>query len=194
MSETPAVYLTDRPDETGDIDNLDKDFPIPSFQGPGGEMQPAIIQDEMAAERHLKAISWYQHEAKYVRDHAAAHRARIDTWEQARLRPMLGRIVWHEEGLRAFLTRSGKRALKLAYGSLRFTGGGENDLSLEVLDETVALAWAKEHGRVGVYYSSEVVEKIKKVPIKNWIRENGGEVPPGTDLKQGEKKFKVEVA
>ena len=194
MSETPALYVTDRPEEMGDIDNLDEDFPVPSFEGPGGEMQPAVIQDEMAAERHLKAISWYQHEARRIRDHAAAHRARIDAWEQARLRPVLGRVVWHEGGLRAFLTRSGKKAMKLAYGSLGFTGGGEKDQSLEVLDEAVALAWAKEHGGVGVYYSSEVVEKIKKVPIKNWIRENGGEVPPGTDLKQGEKKFKVEVA
>ena len=100
MSEDRVPYLTDRPEETGDIDNLDEDFPVPSFEGPDGEIQPATIQDEMAAERHLKAISYYQHEAKYVHDHAAAHRARIDAWEQARLRPMLGRIVWHEGGSR----------------------------------------------------------------------------------------------
>ena len=185
MSETPAVYLTARLEETGDIDNLDEDFPVPSFEGPGGEIQPAVILDEMAAERHLKAISWYQHETRRIRDHAAAHRARIDAWEQARLRPVEGRIVWHEGGLRAFLTRSGKKAMKLAYGSMKFTTPGE---SLKVLDEHAALKWATPLNLV------RMKVEVSAADVKAWIKANGGEIPPGMDIVTGEEKFKVEVA
>ena len=187
MSETPAPYLTDRPEETGDIDTLDEDFPVPSFEGPGGEIQAAVIQDEMAAERHLKAISWYQHEAKRVRDHAAAHRARIDAWEQARLRPMLGRIVWHEGGLRAFLARSGKKALKLAYGSFRWVSGRE---SVEIVDDVLFQGWAC----LAAEGCIRVKREADKVAVKTWIKEHGGELPPGVDLKTEEATFKVDVA
>ena len=189
-----ATSIMSHPEYAGDLEDLDREFPAPSFEGPQSEIQPAAIQDEMAAERHLKAMSYYEHEATWIRQHAAAHRARIDAWEQARIRPITGRLAWHEAGLKAFLTTSGKKAIKLAYGSMKWMKGRER---VEILDQGAFETWVRGAEFDRARWDAFVRTKTTYEPIKAAIKahiETTGEVPNGVDLVTGDETFKIDVA
>lgn len=194
MSEQQAPHDFGQPQRPGepanwwqDID-LDEDFPLPPLAINGQEPEAPIVPDEMAAERHLKAVARCQAEEAGVRAHAKAHRDRIALWEAGHLRQIMGRQSWHESGLRVWFRALGRKSIKLVYGTVKTVKGKD---SVEVIDEEAFQKWAKTDEAVDLV---RVKREPKKNEIKAWIEGDGrGVVPPGLDLKTGEDTIKIDA-
>lgn len=184
------ILITPDPPDGADRllpDDLDHDFPeMP--EGDENECPTLIIPNEMQAERHLKAVSYYRREAQRIAAHAQAHRAQIDAWEQARLRPIEARAAWHEGGLRGWFAGVGRKSVKLVYGSLQVVAGRDR---VEVTD-FAALNKAVGEGVGEMYNLIRLKAEPDKTGIARFIKETG-EVPPGCDLVRGEDRVKIET-
>lgn len=190
MSEQTAQYRIPVAPEAQAVlmDDLDHDFPEVPEEFGLSEVDPPTIPNEMEAERHLKAVSYYRREAQRIRDHAAAHRAQIYAWEQGRLRPIEARLAWHEGGLRGWFAGVGRKTVKLVYGTVKLIAGRE---SVKVEDEDAFLSWANmfEKTRQLIRFSQEP----NKAAIRGYIQQEG-EIPPGCDLVTGEDTIKIDAS
>ena len=194
MTEQSAPYYVEPTAQAPAVgDDLDHDFPEMPLEvklpgGTVGETDPPAIPDEMQAERHLKAVGYYNRERARIIAHATAHRAQIAVWERAALRPIEARLEWHEGGLRAWLTASGRKAAKLVYGTVKRVAGRE---SVKIEDELNFMGWAQaEDGRYKRFV--RVKAEPNKVAIAAHIKSTG-EIPDGCALVVGEDQIKIET-
>ena len=142
------------------------------------------VADEQRAEKHLRAMRYWQMQIVRINAHAAAELERLESWVNRERGILERKMAWHERGLVCFLKASGAKTIKLIGGTLKRIAGRE---SLEVQDEMAFLSWADAT-------DADDLIRLKVEPDKKAIREyikRTGEIPPGTDLKIGEDSFKV---
>jgi len=163
------------------------EFARPDEFGDGGngkvvteELPPVTVEAEEGANKSLRAVRYWRAEARKVAFQAQTEVDRIKAWEERELARLDRRIAWHEEGLRAFLWGTGKKTLKLAFGTLKRTAGRDR----VVVEDAPAFLQAAGPDLVRVKTDPD------KAAILRHIKATG-EIPEGCDLVQGEDTFKA---
>jgi hypothetical protein len=115
--------------------------------------------------------------------HARGEMELIQRWLDREREKIGKRITWHEQGLRAFLWRSGQKTLRLIHGTLKRVAGREK---IEVQDVDLFTPWA-ESDHPGLI---RVKREPDKAACMKYVKATG-EIPPGMDLVLGEDSFCV---
>lgn len=143
----------------------------------------AGVYHDAQAEAHLRALRYWRTCRTEAEAHAEAEMYRIKTWLDAETSRIDRRIQWHEGGLRAFLEQTGKKTVKLIYGTLKRIAGRAR------VDCTDFLAFKRWNDLNDVALVRVKMEPDKKA-ITTYIKETG-EIPDGCDLVTGEDTFKI---
>ena len=186
-----------------DFDEVDEELFGENGAAEGGELKPQDIPDTSEAEEQLRRLEHYERKADGVREHANQQRQilkekleAVDRWEEGQLKPFLGRILFYTDNLTRFLGRvfreSGEKtkSLKLVNGTVKssIVGGGCEEVDFDEFEK-----WAVEQGLVKELITTEIKKSLDKTAVKNWTKENEGEIPPGIDISTGERKFSVKT-
>ena len=78
---------------------------------------------EDQANKSLRAVKFWNAEREHLEQQVKDEVGRLQLWLKTEQDRIDRRIRWHEDGLRDFLVRSGKRSVKLAYGAIKWSGG-----------------------------------------------------------------------
>jgi phage host-nuclease inhibitor protein Gam len=142
------------------------------------------VDDTDQAEAHLRALRYWRTQADQIEAHAKAQVEQVERWKRQELAKITPRIHFHESGLVAFLSRSGKKTLSLINGTLKRIAGRDR---VEVKDADMLIDWANRN-----FAGNLLRTKIEadKVAILNHIKATG-EVPEGVDMVTGEDTFKI---
>ena len=165
---------------------MDEDFPQYE-QIDQEEAQALEVIHTEDAERHLRAIRHWRAEREAIVSHAEGEMQRIQSWMESETAKIDRRIEWHEGGLVAYLMASGKKTVKLVYGTLKRIAGRER---VEFWDELYFLAWANQDP------SRQKFVRVKCEPDKRAILDHikkTGEIPEYCKLVTGEDTYKVEA-
>lgn len=145
--------------------------------------EPAI-ESQGQAESHLQALAYHQGALDSIKAHATEQRAKVDAWELHESEKIARRVLWHRNGLQAFLWHTGLKTLSLIHGTLKRTAARE---SVVITDEDALRLWAASHPQ-------EVLRQVKPAPDKKAILalvKSTGELPDGVEIEKGEDSFSV---
>ena len=138
---------------------------------------------EDSANRSLRAVRYWRSEQERLEKQVKDEVGRLQLWLEIEKRRISDRIGWHEEGLRGFLQRSGKKSLKLAYGCLKWVKARDK---VEVEDFDALETWAHHNDGTGI----RIKKEADKLAIAKHVKATG-EIPDGTDLVTGQDTFSV---
>jgi phage host-nuclease inhibitor protein Gam len=154
-----------------------------------------MVAGDYDADRSLRIIAYYGREIerlKRMRDHQVADLLEryhiIEKLEQIDQRAShfidraQKRVEWHERGLEAFLSMSGKQKMTFINGSIGFR---QNPPRLEVEDGDALSAWVDEDPKERLRFFRMSPDKAK---IKELVKTTGEE-PPGVCFVHGVKSF-----
>lgn len=147
-------------------------------------LPPLSVAMEQQAEQSLRAVRYWRTEIERINAHAEAEAARIVDWATAEVKKLERRVQWHEQGLFAYLESTGKKTVKLINGTLKRLAGRERT----EVDAEKFIPWAENGGHADLVRVK--VEPIKKA-ISQWVKANGGELPPGVDIQMGDDSYSV---
>ena len=152
-----------------------------------------ITSDQQADESMRILRHWRREETRLMELHeyqlvAAIRRCgilemiqKLDAVTMPRIQRARNRQRWHELALESFLRAIGKQKLQLTWGRL---GWRAQPPSLQVTDESAALAWAEaDPERAACVKRHFMVCEAKK------LFKQDGELPPGTELVRKEPAF-----
>ena len=152
---------------------------------------PLVLTADDQANKSLRAVAFWEKERAAIVAQANTEIDRLRAWMDTETERIDRRIMWHQQGLTAFMLASGKKTLRMAYGTLKRIAGRE---SVEVEDETVFFDWVgslpesvqAEFSLVRTKYSPD------KKAIMSYVQQVGEE-PPGVEVVTGEDTVTITV-
>ena len=171
LDELFAEHEAQRADDSGDF------YPIEVHD----------VRDELEAERHLESMQRVQRDIDKLAAHRDAMIKRAEDWYDERSSSLSNRTAWHLDGLRNYLSLTGKKTLKLIGGVIKTRAGSEKT----IVDDEKFMEWAILNGYDNLI-TTKTTHAPKKAEIKKWVNE-GGTIPPGVSFEKSDASFKVEL-
>jgi phage host-nuclease inhibitor protein Gam len=152
------------------------------------ELPEVPITDNHDAERHLRALAYWEDEEEKILAHAAREMERVQAWKEAEVNRINRKSDWHRNCLISFARAQDKPTVKLINGTIKRFKGRE---SINVIDENALFQWATEKSLPEMVRTKTIQEPDKKT-IKLYI-DSSGEIPNGVQVIKKDDTYDVEV-